>query len=69
MPQSHIDDPAEAEVICRGPALCAGFRCFFLSSSQPIGPTMTGDFFQCTTCEHSEIVTVKYKWSGKPHET
>ena len=29
----------------RGPALCAGFRCFFLSSSLQISPTMTGDSF------------------------
>ena len=59
MPQSHIDDPNEPKHMARPCAMC-GFS-MFLSLIEPSDkPDHDRRLFQCTTCEYSESVTVKY---------
>ena len=59
MPQSHIDDPSEPKHMTRACAMC-GFP-MFLSLIEPSDtPDHDRRLFQCTTCEYSERVTVKY---------
>ena len=59
MPQSHTDDPNEPKHMARPCAMC-GFP-MFLSLIEPSDkPDHDRRLFQCTTCEYSESVTVKY---------
>ena len=59
MPQSHIDDPNEPKYMTRPCAMC-GFP-MFLSVIEPSNKSdHDRQLFQCTTCEYSESVTVKY---------
>jgi len=63
MPQSRLDDSLKPSDLSPPCAMCG--LPMFLSFIEPSDkPDHDRQFFQCTTCEYSESVTVKYNGPG-----